>query len=539
MAVPAYATDLTSGVIYEDSDNFSTVGGGRVTDTETDDYIQGNNCWSHDPFSSGIEGGVYDTVSAPTITAGDAVFIWTKCDVAATLATHAAGGVQAIIGNSATAYYAYYVRGSDDYAYGGWQCIPIDPTLYLSASTTVSSPTGTFDHFGIRWNVPGAGASKGYPMKIDAMRHGKILEVIDGEIGTPATWDTVSAYDATGTRQWGICQPTDSGAALQGFIYWGTASAEVYSRDSNRTIAIIDTEWTDTDFTQILFAHASNDVVWDNVGLIALGTSNRGIIDVTADGSVTWTNSVFQGIDITNMLADSTFDGSTWIGTNQVTTGGGSLFGASVLESTVALDTGAVYQDVAYTDTYLDGMTISKGSAAHHAIAFGTAVTSNLTLRDCNFNGFGSTDDSDDSAVQFLATSGALTLSLIGCTVDGAEASLSNFSVDDAVGSLVVTVSIDPVDITITVQDEGKDPIENAQTAVFLLDSPFTELMNKDTSVAGIATESYGGSLPVDISWRVRKSETTDNPRYFARSGTGEVTSNGFTLTVTLEESPL
>jgi len=535
MAVPAYATDLNN--IYEDSDNFSTVGGGRVTDVETDDYIQGSNCWSHDPFSSGIEGGVHDTVSAETVTAGDAVFIWTKCDVAATLATHSAGGIQVLIGNSPTALDAWYVRGSDDYVYGGWQCIPVDPTK--SPSTSIGSPNGTLDHFGVRWNVPSSGASKGYPMKIDAMRHGKILEVIDGEIANPATWDTVAAHDATGTRQWGICQPTDAGAALQGFIYWGTASAEVYSRDSNRTIAIIDTEWTDTDFTQILFAHASNDVEWDNVGLLALGTNNRGIIDVTADGAITWINSVFQGIDITNMLEDSTFDGSTWIGCNQVTTGGGSLFGASVLESTVALDTGAVYQDVAYTDAYLDGMTISKGSAAHHAIAFGTAVTSNLTLRDIEFTGFGSTDDSNDSTVQFLATSGALTLSLIGCTVDGANASVSNFSIDDAVGSLTVTLSIDPVDITITVQDENKAAIENAQVGVFLLDSPFTQLMNEDTLSSGIAIESYGGSLPVDIKWRVRKSEITDDPRYEARSGTGVIDSSGFTLTITLTEQSL
>jgi len=56
MAVPAYITDLND--IYIDAENFSVVGGGRVTDVETDDFIQGNNCWSHDPFSSGIEGGM-------------------------------------------------------------------------------------------------------------------------------------------------------------------------------------------------------------------------------------------------------------------------------------------------------------------------------------------------------------------------------------------------------------------------------------------------------------------------------------------------
>ena len=105
MAAPTYATDLND--IYLDTDNFSTVGGGRVTAAETDDFIQGSNCWSHDPFSTGTEGGVYDTVTGETITADDAVYIWMKCDVAATLGTHAAGGMSALIGNATTALKVY------------------------------------------------------------------------------------------------------------------------------------------------------------------------------------------------------------------------------------------------------------------------------------------------------------------------------------------------------------------------------------------------------------------------------------------------
>ena len=31
------------------------------------------------------------------------------------------------------------------------------------------------------------------------------------------------------------------------------------------------------------------------------------------------------------------------------------------------------------------------------------------------------------------------------------------------------------------------------------------------------------------------KSETTDNPRYFPESGTGTITADGFSLTVTLK----
>lgn len=395
MAAPSYATDLTD--IYTDTENFSTVGGGRVTAAETDDYIQGNNCWSHDPFSSGIEGGVHDTVTAETITSGDAVYIWTKCDVAATLATHTAGGVQALIGDATTALKCFYVAGSDDYQYGGWKCYPVDPTK--TASTNIGSPSGVWDHFGVRWNVPSTGAAKGYPMKIDAMRHGKSLEVTAGDSGTPATWDDTAAHDATGTRQWGILQPTATGAELQGHLYWGTATTAVYSRDSNRAVTIIDTEWTDTDFTQIIFPHASNDVVWDNIGVLALGTNNRGIIDVTADGSITWTNSVFEGIDTTTLLASSTFDGSKWLSCNAVSAGGASMLNCKILTPTVVAGSHALLWNVASDPNgELDGMEFSKGTNDHAAIELGTNTPTTISLSGQTYTGFNTSTGSNPTA---------------------------------------------------------------------------------------------------------------------------------------------
>lgn len=487
MAVPAYATDLTD--IYTDTDNFSAVGGGRVTASETDDYIQGSNCWSHDPFSSGIEGGAYDTVTGLTIAAGDAVFIWTKCDVAATLATHAAGGVQGIIGNSITAYDCWYLRGSDDYAYGGWQCIPIDPTA--TPSTTVGTPNSTLDHFGVRWNVPSTGASKGYPMKIDAIRHGRTIEVTAGEVANPATWDATALHDSTTTRQWGLCQPTATGAELQGIIYWGTGAASVYSRDSNRTIVLIDTEWTSTDFTQILFAHASNDVVWDNIGVIALGTNNRGIIDVTANGAVTWTNSVIQDIDTTTMLAGSTFDGCTWIGCNEVDSGGGSLLNAKILVPTVAANSYALLWNVnADTSGSLDGMEFSKGTAAHHAITFGTGIpTTNITLNDCDFGtDFSATLDgtTGDETFHFLDTTGTITLNLVGCTGNKGYRS----------EGVVVTIVDDPVTTQYTVTSSDDTPLLLEGSRVFVEASdgtgplPFEEAVTI-VQTAGVATVTH------------------------------------------------
>jgi hypothetical protein len=92
--------------------------------------------------------------------------------------------------------------------------------------------------------------------------------------------------------------------------------------------------------------------------------------------------------------------------------------------------------------------------------------------------------------------------------------------------------------LTINVQDVGKQPILNAQCSIHLLESPYTELMNEDSATDGTAVDTYSGSTPVDIVWKVRKSETTDDPRYFSRSDTGQITTDGFTITVTLTENP-
>jgi hypothetical protein len=64
MAVPAYATDLTD-ITTSFAAGWALVsegGGGQnaLTSPETDDFIQGTNCVSRNPFSSSIRGIIYN-----------------------------------------------------------------------------------------------------------------------------------------------------------------------------------------------------------------------------------------------------------------------------------------------------------------------------------------------------------------------------------------------------------------------------------------------------------------------------------------------
>jgi hypothetical protein len=144
MAVAVYATDLTD--LYTDAQGtwslISSGGGGQnsLTDPETDDYIQGANSVSRNPFSSSIRGMV-NTIGATTVATDDAVWMWVKADVAQALDTKAGGGIQCLIGSGTGALECYYVAGSDTYAFGGWRCYPIDPTL--TGDTQIGTPAGT------------------------------------------------------------------------------------------------------------------------------------------------------------------------------------------------------------------------------------------------------------------------------------------------------------------------------------------------------------------------------------------------------------
>ena len=173
MAASVYTTDLVD--IFTDTAGtsaslISSGGGGQnaLTNPETDDYIQGVNCVSRNPWSSSIRGIVYDSGSGQTIAAGDAVFMWTKADVSQALDTKVNGGIQGLIGSGTGALNAYYLEGNNTYQFGGWKCYPIDPTV--TPNTTIGSPTATRQVFGTRWNVPSSGPSKGFPFKIDAIR---------------------------------------------------------------------------------------------------------------------------------------------------------------------------------------------------------------------------------------------------------------------------------------------------------------------------------------------------------------------------------
>jgi len=114
-------------------------------------------------------------------------------------------------------------------------------------------------------------------------------------------------------------------------------------------------------------------------------------------------------------------------------------------------------------------------------------------------------------------------------------------------GSSVTFVST--VTLRVTVLDEAGDPIENAQTGIYALESAGgvsqgDELISgtggADTNASGIvqnAAFNYGGDVSVEV--RSRKSSAADTPRYKHLRSPQVITSTGLSVIVTLIADPI
>ena len=173
-------------------------------------------------------------------------------------------------------------------------------------------------------------------------------------------------------------------------------------------------------------------------------------------------------------------------------------------------------------------MTFTKGAGSHHAIEFGTSAPLTINLTNMTFTGFHASDQQTTSALYFPDTGSDVTWTVNHSGTTGTVSYYKGRSGD--------TVNISgSVPVTITVQDKDTNLLDNVQTAVYKT-SDRTEIMNEDT-VSGIASENYTGSTPVDVEIRCRKASGGTNYKNF--STLGEITSDGLTLTVTLEEDTL
>lgn len=328
MAAPSYTTDLTiitnasTGLIEGVGDQV-----GAISSGETENFIQGIDCTSKSTGNAiGLcSAGFLSTVTIPT----DGIFnVWIYFASPQALATQTSGGMQLIVGQDASNYKRYYVRGSDTYQYGGWLNVPVSPTVTPSAS--YGTPTAVTGFFGYSANLV-TKVSKGNPYAIDAMYYGRgTIEMTLGDLANGyATFAGASLQNDNISNRWGLFQDLAGSYLMQGRLSFGTAATAVDFRDTNAVITIANAPYVTASYNTFEVLNASSRVDWTGVSVISLNTVSRGRFLVTDNATINLITCSFSDMNTFTFQSNSTLNGVTFRRCGQVTQGGATITGCT------------------------------------------------------------------------------------------------------------------------------------------------------------------------------------------------------------------
>lgn len=461
MAAPTYGTDLTlihacdsASASWTEPTGFAD---GAITLPESDYFIQNTACLSKTmgASASATSGAIYDAGSGQTINSPNVVVMWLYFAAPNALATRANGGVRVFRGSGTGAFYHYYVLGSDNYTYGGWKCIPIDPNL--TADNTTGSPRTTKQFFGAAAVLSGANAvSKGNPFAIDCVRHGRMeSRFSNGESGNPATFAGFVTQNDSVANRWGQIQSIDGGYLWQGLITLGYGGTAVYFSDSNRNILVADTIKVQSGFNKIEVRVSTSTVIWTGITIQALGTTSKGAFEVIDNATVTLTNCTFIDMDtfVFKSGATQTVTDCVFRRCAQVTQSGATISGAKFDRSSSAA--ALLVDDI----TKVTNCDFASSGTGHAIQGFSTAGDYNLA--SLSFTGYASSDGSTgNEAIYVTATTGVVNLTLTGSpSVRSAGATVNKIS--------------GTVDAVVTVKNTATPPvaIQSARVLAWVTDN--------------------------------------------------------------------
>lgn len=310
-----------------------------------------------------------------------------------------------------------------------------------------------------------------------SVNNGCAASISGGTSISPSTFDgfaTLDADSSTNLQSYGLCRKLGAGTyGLQGPIRFGIAGAASWFADTNVTV-VFEARGMRTTVYKLaviddgVLANTSTFKLGTKVGSGVSATGKDGVV-ITAAAGVGWRfdaqtsaavdnvfiyGSTFNGAEQgVKLQAGQEFIGGTISNSGAIDLGTGAVFTKnSVPGSTVAADASAViWNNANDPDTFLDGTSISKGTAAHHAIEFGLTSPLTMTLRNMTFVGFNAANGATDSTLHIKRTTGTVTINVIGGTTPSYKTA-----------GATVNIVANPVSVTITVKDVSGTAIQNA-----------------------------------------------------------------------------
>lgn len=471
----------------------STTGWTQFDTLDTDIKKEGSNGITG-TFRNDATVGYYDAGTAPVTAAGKHFRMWINTTNLAYMDTTANGGYEVLLHDSTTTEY-YTVFSSDDYA-GGWFNIVVDCDLFTTLTLA------NVDRWGIR--VQHHTSAKNVDnVWVDYLRYLDGYYITGGTSGDKVTLTDVTVGDAGTTTLYGygIMLEVDGAFFCYGEFQVGNGATTTYFEMDNEILIFVDAPVADG-----LFAINGNgsgaDILINGSTIKTDGTADNPRFDFDmstgSPGTVVVTSNVFIHGGTFTFASGQTVTGNTFTDCEQINHNGADMDDCIVIGYEGTANTSAlVYNVNADPDGEMDGMTFEKGTAATHAIEFGTLVPATMTLRDCTFTGYNASDSQNDSTFHFKDTAGTITLNLVGCT--------GNFSYRSDGATIVI--SIDPVTQLVNVQNTSGTDLQNVRVFVEtaatiasgeIFEAAVTSLTQSagtatctTTAVHGLATNDY------------------------------------------------
>ncbi len=519
MTVAAYSTNLSNIIVeFPNTTGWTAIGtgGAGLNAPETDYFIQGNNCISKNAFASSVKGMIYDSSSDQGGSGTDGAYIaWLTHAAPNSLDTKAGGGLRFLIGSSSSAYREFYVGGSDTMTFQGWEFIAVNEAS-TADNTTGSPTTGVEQTFGALWDLPSGGPTKGAPNGIDAIRFGRCDIVIEHGTGADpaATLSGVLTNLETASNRYGLLAQRKPGGAFEnsGLIVFGTATNAVRFDDSNKIVFLRAHDHVTANFNTWEVRNASSAVTFTNLVVKSLGGASRGRWVSTDNATLTWSGCSFIDLGTFGFLAAATVDACTFLRCDAITlTGAAALTNCVIEDTNVAADSAALVWNVASSPaSKLAGTEFVKGSAATHAIEFGTSAPQTMTLTDITFTGYNASNGQNDSTLAFADTGSNVTwnVTISGGTTPSYKKRRAGDTVNIITGQTTVTLTGLVSGTEVRVYDAGDgsviDGIESSgtsfafsDTATNVVDIRIFHVDYLEADIEGFTIPGSNTSIPV------------------------------------------
>jgi hypothetical protein len=393
MAIAVYTSDLTDIFLFETTTGVAAFGGGASGLGASPDYsIEGTNAVDKQ-VSAAEKGFLFTAAGAFAIGINDHFYEWVILGVPGLAATRDNRGIQVCIGDSTSAFVKFHVNGVDTLPQGGIHpyCIRFDNTSLTNRRTLVGSPGTSPDSIGCGANV--TGTAKFSNLAADAARIGTGYTITGGTGADPeATFAGISTNDAITAE--GVILAVDGGSKLQGKLRIGQAGTECEFLDLNTNVFFTDTldGHALEDLTEIILSDDLSIWTLTNVNFIALGTWNRGRVEMVTPLITAQTHTSYDNSPTT----EGTFSGGSGHAVSDVIT----LDDGWTTVTVDAVSTGAVTQ---FTVASVFGRSAIKDRVMYQRSSTGSGVdftltpdTDNIvTAPDMVFNNVGFIDTSD------------------------------------------------------------------------------------------------------------------------------------------------